>query len=302
MGIIYLTGATGRLGQEVLKRLPNAIPLVRKSSGLKNEVVASFETAELKMILKDADVIIHLAGSMNFLDPKELWAANVDLTKSIVDALQPETKVIFASSISVYGKLIKIVPANEDSPTNPDSPYAKSKLEAEEILKKHGNCVILRIATIYGKGYDDYYEILRQIKKGSMHVIGHGQNRVPFVHVGDVADAVKNAVKAEKGIYLLSGEAVKQEDILKMSAELLGVPAPTQHAPLDMALMYAGFEENKALLMKQEPKITTEHILILASDRVFDCAKARKMLGFKPRSLEAGIKEIVEDGRARGLF
>ncbi len=300
--MIYVTGATGRLGEEVLKRIPTAIPLVRSPHGLKNEIVTTFETEELKKILKNAKCVIHLAGSMNFLDPKELQVANIELTKKIVDALPPKCRVVFASSISVYGKLIKVVPANEDSPLNPDSPYAKSKVAAEEIVKKRDDYVILRIATIYGKGYEDYYEILKQIKKGSMYIIGHGQNRVPFVHVDDVANAVKNAVKVEKGIYLLSGEAIKQEEILKTSAELLGVQAPTQHTPFDMALMFAAFEENKAMLMKQKPKITTEHILILASDRVFDCAKAKKALKFAPRPLAEGIKEIVEDGRARGIF
>ena len=36
---VYITGATGRLGSAVLARLPDAIPLVRKPSGLKNEIV-----------------------------------------------------------------------------------------------------------------------------------------------------------------------------------------------------------------------------------------------------------------------
>lgn len=300
--MIYITGASGRLGEEVLKLIPNATPLVRTPHGLTNEIITTFETEELRKILKNAECVVHLAGSMNFLDPKEMWASNVDLTQKIVEALPSKARIIFASSISVYGKLIRVVPANEESPLNLDSSYAKSKAEAEELVKKCTDFVILRIATIYGKGFEDYYTILKQIKKGSMYIIGHGQNRVPFVHVCDVADAVKNSLKAKKGIYVLSGEGVKQEEILRMSAELLGVPAPTQHAPLDMALMFAGFEENKTMLLKQKPKITTEHVLILASDRIFDCTKAKKELKFNPRPLVDGIREIVENGRAKGLF
>lgn len=307
MGKIYITGATGRLGQEVFGLLPDAIPLVRTRSGLKNEIVTNFETEGLKKILNDADCIIHLAGSMNFLDPKELQVANVELTRKIVDAMPAKCRIVFASSISVYGKLIKIVPANEDSPVNPDSPYAKSKLDAEQAIKDRKDCehVILRIATIYGKGYEDYYNILKQIKKLGMYVIGHGQNRVPFVHVADVADAIKNAVdkkKAKQGVYVLAGDAVKQDEVLRISADLLGVSAPINRAPLDAALMFAQFEESKAFLMKTKPKITTEHVLVLASDRPFDCSKAKKILGFKPRSLEDGIKEIVEDGKTKGIF
>jgi nucleoside-diphosphate-sugar epimerase len=300
--MIFITGANGRLGREVLKRIPKAIPLVRKPSGLKNEVVTNFEIHELKKILKNAKFVIHLAGSMNFLNPTELWASNVELTRNIVEALPQKCRIIFASSVSVYGKFLRELPADECSPLNPDSPYAKSKAEAEEIVKKHNNHVILRIATMYGKGFDDYYEILRQIKKGSMHIIGDGQNRIPFVHVEDVADAIKYSLKAKKGVYVIAGDGEKQEEILHMAASILNVPPPTGRIPLDAALMFAAFEEKKALLMGVKPKLTTEHVLILASDRVFDCSKAKKELKFKPRPIVDGIKEIVEDGIARGLF
>ncbi len=300
--MIFITGATGRLGKEVLKIIPNAIPLVRTPTGLRNEIITSFEKEELKKVLKSADCVIHLAGSMNFLDLNELREVNIELTKRVAAALPKKCRIIFASSISVYGKLILHVPANEETPLNPDSPYAKSKADAEEIVKKCNDYVILRIATIYGKGFDDYYEILRQIKNNKMRIIGHGQNRIPFVHVEDVAYAIKNSLKTEKGIYVLSGEALKQVEILQLSASLLGVSEIMESIPLDAALMFAKFEESKAMLMKQKPKITTEHILILASDRPFDCTKARKKLGFKPRSLKLGLIEVIEDGHALGIF
>lgn len=292
--MIYITGASGRLGKEVLRLIPKAIPLVRKKSDLKKEIVTDFSEEELKKILKNAKTVVHLAGSMNFLDHHELWDVNVKLTERIVNSLPKNARIIFASSISVYGKKMKEIPADENTPINPDYPYARSKAFAEQRVRKHKNHVILRIGTVYGKGFEDYYMILKMINKGKMYILGNGENRVPFVHVQDVAKAIKNSVKKGKGTYILSGESKKQIDVLHYAAKLLGVSPPKQKAPVGFALAFARAEEIKARLKKQKPKITREHVLILSSNRVFDCSKARKDLRFTPRNLEKGIREMVE--------
>ena len=99
---------------------------------IKNEIITDFSSESLVKILGDASAIIHLAGSMNFLDPVELKVANVELTRRLVSATPKSARIVFASSISVYGKLIRVVPADENTPINPDSPYAATKLEAEK--------------------------------------------------------------------------------------------------------------------------------------------------------------------------
>lgn len=293
--MIYITGASGRLGKRVLKLVPEAIPLVREKKGLKKESITDFSEAQLKNILKNATVIIHLAGSMNFLNHYELWEANVKLTERIVNSAPKDARIIFASSISIYGKEMKEVPANESTPIDPDTPYAKSKSFAEEFVKKNPNHVILRVGTIYGPEFEDYSLILRMIREGKMQILGEGRNRVSFTHVEDVAKAVKNAVTKGKGIYVVSGEAETQEEILKIAAKLLKVPAPTKKVPVSMALLFAQAEEMKASMSKSKPKITQEHVRILSSDRVFDCSKAKKELGFKPRKIKEGIEEIVKE-------
>ena len=100
---VYITGASGRLGRVILSKC-KAIPIVRKMRGLSGEIVSDFSTEELKKILKDADAIIHLAGSRDFLDQKKAWEGNVELSRRIVDASPKTAKIIFSSSISVYGK------------------------------------------------------------------------------------------------------------------------------------------------------------------------------------------------------
>ncbi len=293
--MIFITGATGRLGQEVLKLVPAAIPLVRKKSNLKNEIVTDFSEKELTKIFQKAKTVMHLAGSMDFSDHTILWENNVKLTERIVNSIPEKTKIIFASSFSIYGKKMREIPADENTPINPDTPYARSKAFAEEIVKKHKNHVILRIGTIYGKGFEDYYMVLKMIKKKKMYIIGGGENRVSFVNSIDVANAIKNSIKGKCGIYIITGEDKTQKEILELASKYLNVSPPTKKIPVSFALMFAQTEEFRARIEKRKPKITTEHILILSSNRAFDCKKAKKELKFRPVKIEEGIKQMVLD-------
>ncbi|MBN2478392.1 hypothetical protein JXB01_03835, partial [Candidatus Micrarchaeota archaeon] len=135
--------------------------------------------------------------------------------------------------------------------------------------------------------------ILKKIKNGNMKIIGDGKNHIPFVHVSDAARAVAGSLKAETGVYNLVGEQKTQEAIYRIAAKELGTEAPIEKIPVAFALASAKLEETKSVLTGSKPKLTSEHILILASDRRFNCSKAKEKLGFNPRSIKDGIKEMA---------
>lgn len=291
---VFVTGATGRLGGAVMGVLPGAIPLVREPSGLKNEVVTDFSTDQLKSILAGARAVVHLAGSVNTIDKRALHDSNVNLTWRLVDALPKGCKIVFASSVSIYGKKLASMPANEGTEAHPDSDYARSKYQAEKVVAKCPDYVILRISTIYGPQFDDYAKVIDMIRKGKMRLIGKGTNRIPFVHVDDAAAAVAAAVDKGKGVYVIAGEPLAQKEIYWVVARELGVEAPTKSVSLPLALMMAAVGEIVyTLTRKNKPALTSEHISILGYDRVFDFSRATSDLGFSPRHLGDGIRQMV---------
>ncbi|MDD5096138.1 MAG: NAD-dependent epimerase/dehydratase family protein [Candidatus ainarchaeum sp.] len=292
----YITGASGKLGRHVL-RFMEAVPLVRSPKGLPGEVVTDFSAESLKKILKDADCIIHLAGSMRFWDAAEMRQTNVGLTRSIVDNSPEGCKIVLASSISVYGKRLAEIPADEATHTHPDSPYSRSKMEAEEIVRrKKGKHAILRIGTIYGPEFGDYFHILRMLEKGKMSIIGDGKNHVPFVHVEDAARAVAAAVGNGQGAYVVCGESKTQMEIYALACKELGVAPPKKHISFWMANLMGRMQEVGARF-GMKPKLTGEHMSILGEDRVFRWERAGRELGFKPRGIEEGIREMVKEYR-----
>ncbi|NYZ60187.1 NAD-dependent epimerase/dehydratase family protein [Candidatus Micrarchaeota archaeon] len=294
---IYITGASGRLGRHVM-RFVGAVPLVREAKGLPGEVVTDFSADSLGKVLKDADCVIHLAGSMRFWDAGEMRRTNVELTRKIVESSPEKCKIVLASSISVYGKKLKEIPADEATRTNPDSAYARSKWEAEEIVRKKGKHAILRIGTIYGQEFEDYFHILRMLEKGKMFITGDGRNRVPFVHVEDAAKAVASAVEKGQGTYVICGESRTQEDIFSIACKELGVAPPKKHVSFWFANLLGRIQELGALA-GMNPKLTREHISILGKDRAFKWERAKRELGFHPRWAEEGIIEVVKEYKQR---
>jgi UDP-glucose 4-epimerase len=116
---------------------------------------------DLQPILKDADVLIHLAaitdaaGSFDKADLLE--ANNYQSTLKVAEACaQTGTRLIALSSTSVYGSQNEVV-AEDCSPEElkPQSPYATSKLKEEQLVAKlclEGGlkAISCRFGTIFG--------------------------------------------------------------------------------------------------------------------------------------------------------
>ena len=306
---IYVTGSQGRLGYSVIKKLvaklkksiPNKdsiICLVRNipisSSNDVQFLITDFSQSELTKILADADVLIHLAGSTNTLDKKELYESNFELTRTLVSSLPKKTRIIFASSISVYGKKLLEMPATEETPCNPDSDYSKSKFEAEKFVISSPNHIVLRIGTIYGAQFTDYFKIFRLIEKNKMRKIGEGKNFIPFVHVDDISDAIVASIQNGKGTYILARSQLTQEDILNLAANFLGCDPISKHINLGFTRLLVKIYEQYCKFFHKKPFITLEHIDVLGFNRIFDSKKAESDLRFHNRDLKIGIKEMVD--------
>jgi nucleoside-diphosphate-sugar epimerase len=154
-------------------------------------------------------------------------AIRPDLTKEVNQdsvawlAKHYDKRIIFTSTCSVYGANIEKV--SEDSPTNPLSVYASTKLSAENYLKNN-NALILRLGTAFGVG-DTHsrlrmdlavnYMTMNAIRSKRLTVFGGRQWR-PFVHVKEIANVIVNNLDTPcRGIYNLTTENSTILDVAK---------------------------------------------------------------------------------------
>jgi nucleoside-diphosphate-sugar epimerase len=182
------------------------------------------DTRKLLPLIRHSDVVVWLAAIVG----DGACAVNPLLTKEVnlntVDWLVEQNvgKIIFASTCSVYGKNDDIL--TEESPTNPLSLYAETKLAAEKLVLQWDNTLAFRLGTLYGIG-DEHSRVrldlvanaltYKAMKGETLKVFGGDQWR-PILHVKDVASAIRFGIENDlAGLYNLVDENCTILDIAR---------------------------------------------------------------------------------------
>ena len=104
--------------------------------------------------LKNADAIFPLAcitgAPACSRDPVTAKTTNFDAVKMLLELLGKEQVIIFPMTNSGYGIGQEGVYCTEETPLNPVSLYGRLKVDIEKILLETGNCIALRLATVFG--------------------------------------------------------------------------------------------------------------------------------------------------------
>jgi len=104
--------------------------------------------------LRNVDAILPLACMTGApLCEKDTIAAktvNFEAVKMILELRSKEQVIIFPTTNSGYGIGQKGIYCTEKTPLNPISLYGRLKLETEKMLLDAGNCITLRLATVFG--------------------------------------------------------------------------------------------------------------------------------------------------------
>lgn len=221
-----VTGGLGYIGSVITRKLldrGHSVAVLDKGifeTDLVTEYVSGAEIVREDItdfdphLLDDADWCFHLGAVSNDgsadLSEEDTWRVNVEGTAKVAEAcIAARTQMAFASTASVYGA-IEWELSREDGHLNPQSIYARSKVEAERMLRAKATvweddgpdhtlppplrCIILRQATVFGWSPRMRYDLVvntllaSAVSKGKMVAQGGGECWRPLVYVGDVAD------------------------------------------------------------------------------------------------------------------
>lgn len=243
------------------------------------------DTARLLPHIRWADTVVWLAAIVGDgacqLNPDLTVAVNEESVKWLSNNY--DGRIIFMSTCSVYGAQDKEL--DEDSPTNPLSLYAATKLKAESFLKNK-NAIIFRLGTLFGVG--DLYARIRMdlvvnaltvkaYTQGKLSVFGGEQFR-PLLHVDDVAQAVVANLKTDHtGIFNLHRQNVRI---------------------VDLAYQVRNHFPDCVIEQTEMPFQDTRNYRVSSK-------KAKDIFGFVPKqSIDDGIEELkflVETGRIKDI-
>ena len=179
------------------------------------------DTDKLLPLLENSDVVIWLAALVGdgacAINPELTFKINSESVKFLVENFKK--RIVFLSTCSVYGAQDGLL--DENSPVNPLSEYASSKVQAEEYLKD-ANSIIFRLGTLFGIS-DEFSRIrldlvvnilvTKALTEGKLTVFGGDQWR-PLLHVRDVANAISHTLESDvTGIFNLHYKNYKIIDI-----------------------------------------------------------------------------------------
>jgi len=221
---VLVTGGAGYIGSKLVPRLLNSNYQVRVLDSLCPDSLSellgnsSFEFLHgdirdkdiVSASLDSSDVVIHLAAIVpgEKKPPDELiYEVNYDATRLIVDFCRDKKvrRFIFVSSCGNYGMTDTSRFAREDDPLNPTSPYAESKVKAEQYVlsstNEHFCTTVLRLATVFGWAPNMNFSsminafVRDAFAKKTLIVYGSSSWR-PFVHIDDVVEALLLVLRA----------------------------------------------------------------------------------------------------------
>lgn len=154
---------------------------------------------------EEIDYVILLAAEhRDDVSPISLYYdVNVEGTHNVLKVMAEKDvqHIIFTSSVSVYG-LNKNNP-DELSGTDPFNHYGKSKLQAEEVLRRwfdndrNGkSLIIIRPTVTFGPGNKgNVYNLLKQISSGNFVMVGRGKNKKSMAYVENVAGFIVHCLE-----------------------------------------------------------------------------------------------------------
>jgi len=315
-----VTGASGFVGAAVARCLLSenhrVRALVRESSNRRNLegldvdiVVGDLRQPEsLRSALSGCTALFHVAADYRLWarDPETLYMNNVTGTINIMRAALEAgvERIVYTSSVATLGLNRDGAPADEKTPVTLDDmigDYKRSKYLAEEAVMRLVReddlpAVIVNPSTPVGP------RDIRPTPTGRL-IVDAAAGRMPafvdtglnVVHVDDVARG--HLLAFERGRigerYVLGGDNLSLEEILREVARVAGRPAPRVRLPHGLVMPVAYLSEAWARVFGGEPLATVDGVRMSRKRMYFSSRKAERAFAYRHRPGADAIRDAV---------
>lgn len=289
MKTLLFTGASGFLGSNVL-------PLLKDNYEVDTLALDENATYNINLVTDDIklnkkyDIVLHAAGKAHVVprspeEEKLFYDINLEGTKEVCKALEnvgAPKSFVFISTVAVYGCDIGEM-ITEAHPLEGTSPYAKSKLLAEQFLQewcKKNNVIltILRPSLIAGKNPPgNLGAMIKGISTGKYLSIAGGVSRKSVLMACDIAKVIP-LCEEKGGIYNICDNSYPSfHDLEVLISKQLG-----KKIPLNIPYWVANCLAHIGNLMGKKAPINSKRLEKIVKSLTFSNEKIRKELGFIP--------------------
>ena len=337
--IALVTGATGCIGHTLVSRLiksgdySEVRALVRWGNAADMPpgvcVISGDldDTNALQNAARNVDVVFHCAAKVHDALGKaaDFFRVNVDGTQHLLDACvaqnQAAPRFVFFSTVAVFGDTTPPEGINENAPALPQTPYAQSKLAAEQSVFAGGEAYampvsVLRVATVYGpRDRGNLARMMAAIAQNKFVMMGSGHNRKTCANVENVVSAAiaashqANSVGtpitvADPAPYSLQELHQAMRDALAAEGWIFEPRRLPSALPVPLALAASTGVTGAARLFRRKSPLTPVQVRRLAANNVYQIKGLNEVPGYFPASnLSEGMREaarwLIAEGKIK---
>jgi len=259
--------------------------------------------------VKGMECIYHLGAvsrPMRILS-KEYYENSALGTKNILIAARSAKikRFIHVSTVSVLGISPDGHPLAEDDYQPTDLQYATSKLVGEKLALEYCHSfkipvVVIRPCLSYGPRCLVRLVMFKFIRKRLFPLFNNGQAKMEFLYVDNVIQALllaeRNSHIDGEIFNITDGQSYRLIDVVRTIANALNVPSPNISLPTTFGVGMGYIAEIISSIFGMYPPFSHTAADWMSRDRnVYDCSKAKKLLGYTPSvTLKEGVRHSIE--------
>lgn len=291
---ITITGASGFVGSNLSKYLEEKGNTIDKLSLRKPDF----------SLQKDANAVIHLAGkahdTANTSADREYFVINTELTKKLFDDfLNSEIKdFLFFSSVKATADTLEGI-LDENHPSSPQTPYGRSKWEAEKYLLSKNlpsgkRLFIIRPCMIHGPGNKGNLNLLyKVVEKGIPWPLASFENRRSFLSIDNLNYLVDKIITSDipSGIYNFADDkAISTNELVRIIAKTSGKKEKLWHISAGLISGVAKLGDKIKLPLNSERLKKLTESYVVSNQKIKTALKIDSL----PITAEEGMKKTIE--------
>ena len=313
----FLTGATGFIGAHVARQLAQAgnqvVAVVRSPENAHDlaklgAVIHKGDVTDkesMRAPMSGVDGIFHIAGwyKIGVRDKRAGAQINIQGTRNVLELMR-ELKIpkgVYTSTLAInsdtHGRLVDETYRYDGAHLSEyDRTKAAAHKVAEQFIAGGLPLVVVMPGLVYGPGdTSGVRTTLIQYLQRRLPMLPR-QTAFSWAHVDDIARghilAIEQGVPGES--YIIAGPTATIEEVLKLAEQITGVPGPRLRVAPGMLKAMSGFMRVVERVVPVPEDYSAEYLRINAGvTYIGDNAKARRELGYNPRSIKEGLAETL---------